>query len=234
MKTYKQLSESNHSVDVPHPKDNDWQHAVSRSKSICDPHIKTELNNLLLKATDGHFINPNQAIEKVRKVLAGYAIIIPKQAWPAIDGGEFVYEIEQFGSVQGIGIDGKPAADEPKEDLFLYFTYETDKNGQYLCYAEICNHVELSKLTSDNDEPKSDDTDDGYIPLETVDFHGNATGKDKQPKQAPEGEKEDEYQPIKTVDFSEARKRLGQNKHEQDEYQPLETVDFREARKNRK
>lgn len=163
----------------------DGKHQAFSSKNLCDPNIRAQINVALLQHTDVLFANPHTALNCVAKVLAHYGVIVPKAQWPAVDGGELIWRIAQNGEASGYEpLKGSTADANEGNFIFLYFEYQVNETGRYICYAEICDADGLESLLEEetdgtgatvdaNTQPSSSDS--SLARLKT-----NIVGEDKE------------------------------------------------------
>ncbi len=141
---------------------------ASGTVNINDQATVVNINSMLLGALKQEFITPYIALEKVRKVLANFAVHI--EGTSDIFGdeeGDKVFAIIQFGKVIDLTPDAKP---QETPDAFVYFAWELNDNGAYDIWCQIVDSEELDELLSgDEDEDDELETDEvsGVEPIES-------------------------------------------------------------------
>lgn len=133
------------------------------SKGLDNDLTREALNAAISKTTSHAFITPYIALGAVQRVLAYASIILPQYVFLDKEKGEVVFDINQFGRVDGVNIDGSKADSDVTVQYFVYFTYEMNPEGYYDVFAAICNPSELEEImgaADDVDEDLEDDDDD--------------------------------------------------------------------------
>lgn len=128
----------------------DYQASIATGTvNVNDPTTVVNINSLLLGALKQEFITPYIALEKVRKVLAMFAIHIEgtSDIFNAEEGDK-TFAVMQFGKI----VDMTPNAQavEPP-DAFIYFAWELNDNGAYDIWCQLVDSEELDELLSDED-----------------------------------------------------------------------------------
>lgn len=124
------------------------------SKGLENPLTRQTLNAQLSKTTSHDFITPYIALGAISRVLAYANIILPQYVFLNKEGGETVFDVNQFGRMDGVNLDGSKVVNEFKEPYYIYFTYDMNEEGYYDVFAAIVNSEELKRLMG------SDDSDD--------------------------------------------------------------------------
>lgn len=133
-----------------------------------DPRVIDDINNHLAVSLFDSLITPYVALERARKVLAPYGIVIQAIAWLNGDDGEKVFPIYQWGGLYGSKGHAASATDvvdtnlkvNPEISVYLSWSYVTDKNS-YDIYCAVVNPEELKDLLAkDFDGTPFDDQDD--------------------------------------------------------------------------
>ena len=128
----------------------DFKHENFATKNLKNVNIRAQVNVELLRGTDYQYANPHSALNRVSEIMARYGILVPQTNWPAVDGGELVWHIDQNGTLQGYVRQGQ--VDLPEEVIFLYFEYQLNDHGRYICFAEVVDSIGLDSHLNDEEE----------------------------------------------------------------------------------
>jgi hypothetical protein len=149
----------------------DYQASVaSGTVDINDQATVTNINSMLLGALKQEFITPYIAIERVRKVLANFAIHLEGTTDMFDEEGDKTFDILQFGGVVGASPDNAaPDFTGKVPDAFIYFAWEMNDNGAYDVWCQLVDSEELEELLSDNDEDDELESEEiaGVDPIES-------------------------------------------------------------------
>lgn len=125
-------------------------------------------NHLDVQLHDG-LITPYVGLERARKVLTPYGIMIQAVAWLNGEDGEQIFPIHQWGGLYGTkGITGTSTSDaidtnltvNPELSVYFSWSYSTEKNA-YDIYCAVVNQEDLNDLLyKDFDGTPFDDQDD--------------------------------------------------------------------------
>jgi hypothetical protein len=133
------------------------------ASNLDDPRIIDTINNKLEIALNEKFLTPYIALERVRKTLAPYGIVIPAVAWMSGEVGERVFPIFQWGGI--IGTKGDTSFDtnmeaHPTYTVYISWSYDDSKDS-YDIYAGVVNAEQLNDLLNkDFDGTPFDDLND--------------------------------------------------------------------------
>lgn len=127
------------------------------SKGLENPLTRQTLNAQLSKTTSHDFITPYIALGAISRVLAYANIILPQYVFLNKEGGETVFDVNQFGRMDGVNLDGSKVVNEFKEPYYVYFTYDMNEEGYYDVFAAIVNSEELKRLMNTDDSDDSSD-----------------------------------------------------------------------------
>lgn len=122
------------------------------SKGLENPLTRQTLNAQLSKTTGHSFITPYIAIGAISRVLAYANIILPQYIFLNKENGEVVFDVNQFGRMDGIELDGTKVFNTFKEPYYVYFTYDLNEEGYFDVFAAIVNADELARLMNVGDE----------------------------------------------------------------------------------
>lgn len=128
------------------------------SKGLENPLTRQMLNAQLSKTTGHSFITPYIALGAISRVLAYANIILPQYVFLNKENGETVFDVNQFGRMDGIDLNGTTMFNTFKEPYYVYFSYDLNEEGYYDVFAAIVNSNELSNLMSVGDD--SDDVNE--------------------------------------------------------------------------
>lgn len=108
------------------------------------------MNGALAEVTFEPTLTPYIAWEKVIKVLATYHVFMPKTFLEGSHGNH-VAPVFQFGEKMGMTDDGVVKT-HTDTDLFLYFEWLENEEGQFEIFAEVVNEEELAEILKDYDD----------------------------------------------------------------------------------
>jgi hypothetical protein len=129
---------------------------------ITDQATALNINTLLARALDQEFLTPYIALEKVRQVLARFAVHL-EGTTKLFDGddGSFTFAVMQFGEIADVN--GGVNVDKVR---FIYFTWELNEEGTFDVFASLVTTDELNELIDDEDEEDAEDMEDDESVLE--------------------------------------------------------------------
>lgn len=126
---------------------------------LSDPRAIDNINNTLDRALDTYYLTPYIALERIRKVLAPFGIMIPAVIFMNSDGGSKVFPVHQWGGIYGStgkSFDPTNMIDtniEANPNYNLYVTWAYDRTRKtYNTYARIVTPEKLAELLSMNEE----------------------------------------------------------------------------------
>lgn len=122
------------------------------SKGLENPLTRQTLNAQLSKTTGHSFITPYIALGAISRVLAYANIILPQYVFLNKENGEVVFDVNQFGRMDGVELDGTKVFNTFKEPYYVYFTYDLNEEGYFDVFAAIVNADELARLMNVGDE----------------------------------------------------------------------------------
>ena len=131
------------------------------SVGISNPSTRQKINAQLAKTTEHTFLTPYIGLGAIARVLAYASIILPQYVIFNNDAGEVVFDVNQFGAVAGVNLDGTKVVPEFEEKFFVYYTYEMNEEGTYDVFGALVNDVELADLMAAEDEV--DDTEEDIV-----------------------------------------------------------------------
>jgi hypothetical protein len=114
---------------------------------ILDTDNRSLPNNVILA--------PEIGFERIRKVLHTHAIDLPAILSLDQEGGEEVFEVNQFGTPYGPLPSGQYG--EVRKPYYLYVYYFLNDDGYYDFFAQIVDENELEEYTSITGEEESDE-----------------------------------------------------------------------------
>lgn len=126
---------------------------------LSDSRAIDNINNSLDRALDTYYLTPYIALERIRKVLAPFGIVVPAVVFMNSDGGSRVFPISQWGGTYGTtgkAFDPMNPVDtniEVNPEYNLYYTWAYDRTRKvYNVYARIVNTEKLSELLAMNED----------------------------------------------------------------------------------
>ena len=127
---------------------------MTNSVEFTNPEVLAKIKRNLQQACSDSFITPHIAIARIRKVLAQYNIFFDQSHFRIPDdGGEYFFNIHQFGTEKNIRTD--MGTDETEEDIdpewFLYVLVSTTNNGYYHINCDIKNEEEMLELVGEDE-----------------------------------------------------------------------------------
>ena len=135
---------------------------------ITNHQVIDDINNHLEVGLFDALITPYVALERARKILAPYGIIIQGVAWLGGDSGEQIFSIYQWGGLYGSKGVGKSSGDvvdtdltiNPELSIYFAWAYSSEKNG-YDIFCSIVNQEDLvDLLDTDFDGTRYDEQED--------------------------------------------------------------------------
>lgn len=121
---------------------------------LTNPRVLDDINNHLETNLFDPLITPYVGLERARKVLTPYGIVIQAVAWLNGDDGEQIFPIYQWGGLYGTkGVGGSNASDvidtnlKVNSELSVYFSWSfNDEKHAYDIYCAVVNQEELTDL----------------------------------------------------------------------------------------
>lgn len=131
-------------------KEETMPYAVTASGSINieDPSVLDGLNALLAGVTNGKFVTPYIAFERVQKALANFLIFPSRPTFLEGDSGVYTAPVSQFGDKMGQDNSGN-FVDSIPSDLHLFFEYRLSDCGMFVVFCEVVTEDELMEITDD-------------------------------------------------------------------------------------
>ena len=131
-------------------KEETMPYAVTASGSINieDPSVLDGLNVLLAGVTNGKFVTPYIAFERVQKALANFLIFPSRPTFLEGDSGVYTAPVSQFGDKMGQDTTGN-FIDSVPSDLHLFFEYRLSDCGMFVVFCEVVTEDELMEITDD-------------------------------------------------------------------------------------
>lgn len=120
--------------------------------------VRDNINRLLAGSTNGKFLTPYNAFERVCKTLANFHIFPPRTTFLEGDSGAVNFSVNQFGFKMGMTDDGRvvTADDVP---YHLYFEYRQSDCGMFEIFCEIVDQSELEEILDDLEDEMSGETE---------------------------------------------------------------------------
>jgi len=115
---------------------------------VRDSAVRDNINKLLAGATNGKFLTPYIAFERVCKALANFHIFPPRTTFFEGDSGAVNFAINQFGFKMGMTDDGRVVTAE-EDPHHIYFEYRMSDCGMFEIFCEIVDQSELEEILSD-------------------------------------------------------------------------------------
>lgn len=117
-----------------------------------DPRVIDDINNHLERKLDDKFLTPYIGLERMRKVLHPYGIVIPAVTWLNGDEGDKIFPVNQFTGFGGMST-------HPDYVVYMSWSYTPEKSC-YDIYAALVTLDQLDfLLATDNDGTPFDDQD---------------------------------------------------------------------------
>lgn len=156
----------------------------SGGMDIEDSAVRDNINSLLAGMTNGKFVTPYIALERVAKTLANFHIFMPAQSFLEGDSGTVIVPIEQYGIKVGMsnastfvkkGEVGKDFTHGPHvegEDNELsdnsvniskytvFFEYRMSDCGMFMVFCEVVDEEELDEILADLEDELNDDAEE--------------------------------------------------------------------------
>lgn len=127
--------------------------------NLDDPRAIDNINNSLDRSLDTYYLTPYIALERIRKVLAPFGVVVPAVVFMHSDGGSKVFPVNQWGGIYGsLGKSADPynAVDtnlETHPTYSLYMTWAYDRTRKvYNVYARMVSPEKLAELLSMNED----------------------------------------------------------------------------------
>ena len=136
---------------------------------VRDSAVRDNINKLLAGATNGKFLTPYIAFERVCKTLANFHIFPPRTTFFEGDSGAVNFAINQFGFKMGMTNDGRVITSD-EDPHHIYFEYRMSDCGMFEIFCEIVDQSELEEILSDlEDEMNGDKENIEELDEETID-----------------------------------------------------------------
>lgn len=116
------------------------------SKAVENPLTRQTINAQLAKTVGHPFLTPYIALGAVQRILAYASIVIPQYVFLDKEQGEVIFDVNQFGRVDGINLDGSKVVDELADKYYVFFAYEMNDEGTFDVIAQLVNSAELQAL----------------------------------------------------------------------------------------
>ena len=125
---------------------------------VRDSAVRDNINKLLAGATNGKFLTPYIAFERVCKALANFHIFPPRTTFFEGDSGAVNFAINQFGFKMGMTDDGRVVTAE-EDPHHIYFEYRMSDCGMFEIFCEIVDQSELEEILDDLEDEMSGETE---------------------------------------------------------------------------
>ena len=136
---------------------------------VRDSAVRDNINKLLAGATNGKFLTPYIAFERVCKALANFHIFPPRTTFFEGDSGAVNFAINQFGFKMGMTDDGRVVTAE-EDPHHIYFEYRMSDCGMFEIFCEIVDQSELEEILDDLEDEMSGETENiEELDEETID-----------------------------------------------------------------
>lgn len=136
---------------------------------VRDSAVRDNINQLLAGTTNGRFLTPYIAFERVCKTLANFHIFPPRTTFFEGDSGAVNFAINQFGFKMGQTVDGRVVTAE-EDPHHVYFEYRMNDSGMFEIFCEIVDQSELEEILSDLEDEMSGETENiEELDEETID-----------------------------------------------------------------
>ena len=136
---------------------------------VRDSAVRDNINKLLAGATNGKFLTPYIAFERVCKTLANFHIFPPRTTFFEGDSGAVNFAINQFGFKMGMTDDGRVVTAE-EDPHHIYFEYRMSDCGMFEIFCEIVDQSELEEILDDLEDEMSGETENiEELDEETID-----------------------------------------------------------------
>jgi hypothetical protein len=175
MKTFKQIVNEENHINFATPKG---------VVGIDDVVVRENINTLLARATNGKFVTPYIAVERISKVLAYYHIHLTRKAFYPGEAGMAVWPVNQFGVKLGFDTESEfvkvgsvdkdmskghhPEGEESEADFdtdleeregefSIFFEYRQSDCGMYNVFCELVDEEELDEILADVEAEMNDE-----------------------------------------------------------------------------
>jgi hypothetical protein len=136
---------------------------------VRDSAVRDNINKLLAGATNGKFLTPYIAFERVCKTLANFHIFPPRTTFFEGDSGAVNFAINQFGFKMGMTNDGRVVTSD-EDPHHIYFEYRMSDCGMFEIFCEIVDQSELEEILSDLEDEMNGETENiEELDEETID-----------------------------------------------------------------
>lgn len=137
---------------------------------VRDSAVRDNINKLLAGATNGKFLTPYIAFERVCKTLANFHIFPPRTTFFEGDSGAVNFAINQFGFKMGMTNDGRVITSD-EDPHHIYFEYRMSDCGMFEIFCEIVDQSELEEILSDLEDEMNGEEKENIEELdeETID-----------------------------------------------------------------
>ena len=125
---------------------------------VRDSAVRDNIKKLLAGATNGKFLTPYIAFERVCKALANFHIFPPRTTFFEGDSGAVNFAINQFGFKMGMTDDGRVVTAE-EDPHHIYFEYRMSDCGMFEIFCEIVDQSELEEILDDLEDEMSGETE---------------------------------------------------------------------------
>ena len=117
---------------------------------LSNPRVIDDINNHLDVKLYEKILTPYIALERIRKTLQPYGIMIPAVAWLNSDEGDYVFPVSQWDNNM-----------ETNPDWHVYMSWSYDPQGKsYDIYAAVVSTDQLDELLGTNDDMTAFDAQD--------------------------------------------------------------------------
>ena len=147
---------------------------------INDSAVRDGLNGQISGITNGKFLTPYIALERVSKALANFHIFLPKYTFMEGDSGSAVFDCNQFGLKMGQTDDGQVVTANDNK-LFVFFEYRMSDCGMFDVFCEIVDETDLDEILADLEAELNDEGTEEEELDEEVELAGPETGSRKTP-----------------------------------------------------
>ena len=151
---------------------------------IEDSAVRDNINSLLAGMTNGKFVTPYIALERVAKTLANFHIFMPAQTFLEGDSGTAIVPINQYGIKVGMSnastyikkgevgkdfthgphVEGEnnelPNESDNTTKYTVYFEYRMSDCGMFEIFCEVVDEDELDEILTDLEAELNDDTEE--------------------------------------------------------------------------
>lgn len=156
----------------------------SGGMDIEDSAVRDNINSLLAGMTNGKFVTPYIALERVAKTLANFHIFMPAQTFLEGDSGTAIVPINQYGIKVGMSnastfikkgevgkdfthgphVEGEnnelPNESDNTTKYTVYFEYRMSDCGMFEIFCEVVDEDELDEILTDLEAELNDDTEE--------------------------------------------------------------------------